>query len=664
MFQELRLAARALRSTPGQTLGAIVVLAVGLGATTAIYTLIDRVLLHPVDIHDPGRVVRFFERRPSGPPYEAFLYSEWLAKRSELQAFDSIAAYGDPEVGPIVLDQGGHPALINALAVSSNYFGLIGVTMARGTGLRAEHDQPGAPAAAVLSDRAWRTRFGSAPDVVGRSIHVNDALIAVVGVAPPGAHSPEIGRGPDLYVSLRSVPLLSSVPETFFDTEPVENFSPNAWLKLLGRLKAGASVEQAEAETDARRRARDGVVPQGTTRTAFLSPLKLAALPLQTRSETVSFLLLLGGTVGLLLILTCASVAALLLARIERRGRDLAVRAALGARPGKLVRLALTEALLVAFAGGVLSLLVSRTLLKTLSTFSLPGVAAIGSLELEPDLRVVLFVLAAALVTALGCGLVPGWQSSRTDVVTHLASRPGSTGRGRFTLQAPLAAAQVAVALTLLVGASLFVRSVRSVLGRDLGLASRHLLMATPTTVAQRGSLEGVEALLPDTIARLRALPGVEAVALGPAPFGRGGGFNQITVDGQRARLPEGQRFLMDAVGAGYLTAIGVPLVAGREILEADQTGEPAGAVVNQSFAQRFWPGENVVGRRFRFSPFTRDFHIVGLAKDARFRDLDSGRLRVCTWLAARCPPSFEGTSSSSALRRPRGGCRRPSLAS
>jgi predicted permease len=636
MFQELRQAARALRSTPAQTLGAVTVLAVGLGATTAIYTLIDRVLLHPVDIHDPSRVVRFFERRSSRPPSEGVLYSQWLDRKSDLHAFEGVAAYGEPGVGPIMLDHGDRPTLVSAIAVSSNYFSVIGMTMARGTGLLAEHDRPGSPPAVVLSDQAWRTLFDSVPDVVGRSIHVNDALITVVGVAPPGAHSPEVGRGPDLYVSLRSVPLLSSVPMTFFDAEPVEGWSPTAWWKLVGRLKPGVSVEQAEGEIYSRERARLlalGVRPEGITRTAMLLPLTLAALPLQTRSETVSFLSLLGGTVGILLLLTCASVAALLLARIERRRRDLAVRTALGARPGKLVRLALTEALLVTFAGGALSLLVSRTLLKSLSTFSLPGVAAIGSLELEPDLRVAVFSLAAALVTALTCGLVPGWQSARTDVVTHLASRPGSTGRGRFTLQASLAAAQVAVALALLVGASLFVRSIQSVLGRDLGFASQRLLIATPSTLAPRQSAEAREALLQETVARVRAMPGVEAVAMGPTPFGENGGVPSIKIDGREVRLPEGQRFSMDAVGAGYLKAVGVSLLAGREILEADQTNESLVSVVNQSFAQHFWPGETVIGRRFTFLPFRRDIEIVGLAKDARFRNLDSGPM-ACVYMA------------------------------
>jgi predicted permease len=634
MFQELRQAVRTLKATPGQALGAVVVLAVGLGATTAIYTLIDRVLLHPVDIRNPGRFVRFFYPGWSGLPTEGVVYSQWLEKKADLESFSGVAAFGEPEVGPIVLDRGDRPLPINAIAVSSDYFALIGVTMARGTGFLPEHDRPGAPPAAVLSDRAWRKVFDSAPDVVGRSIHLNEALLTVVGVAPPGAHSPEVGKGPDLYVSLRSVPFLSSVPETFFDTEPVESISPYAWLKLLGRLKPGVSVEQAEAETNICQRARDGVPPGGITRTSRLLPLTLAALPLQTRNETAAFLVLLGSTVGLLLVLTCASVAALLLARIERRRRDLAVRAALGAQPGRLVRLGLMEALLVTVVGGIFSLAVSSTLLKTLSTFSLPGVEAIGALELSPDLRVAVFSLTVALVTALACGVVPGWQSARTDVVTRLASRPGSTGRGRFTLQTPLAAGQVAVALALLVGASLFVRSIQSVLGRDLGFASQRLLIATPTTVLPRQSAETVEALLQDAVGRLRTLPGIEAVVLGPAPFGAGaGGSPSIRVDGREVRLPAGQRFGMDAVGPGYLTAIGVPLLAGREILEADRTGTSLVAVVNQSFAQRFWPGETVVGRRFTFLPFRRDIQIVGLAKDARFRNLDSGPT-PCVYLA------------------------------
>jgi putative ABC transport system permease protein len=628
MFHELRPAARALRATPGQALGAVLVLALGLGATAAVYTLIDRVLLHPVDIRNADRVVRFFLTRPSGPPLEGFEYSEWLDARSQLESFDDIAAYGDPDIGPIVLDRGDRSIALSATAVSSNYFTLIGVPMARGAGFLADHDRPGAAPAAVLSDRAWRTLFDSATDVVGRGIHVNGALMTVVGVAPPGAHSAEVGRGPDLFVSLRSVPLLANEPGTFFDTEPVASYSPFAWLKLLGRLKRGVSIERAEAETELRRRTRlfvNGLVPEGVAHyVSFLQPLTRAALPVQTRREAASFLSLLGGTVGLLLILTCASVAALLLARIERRRRDLAVRSALGAAPRQLVRLALAEALLVACGGGCLSLLVSRTLLRTLSAFAIPGIETIGMLELEPDLRVSVFALGAALVTALACGLVPGWQSARTDVVTHLVARPGSTGRGRFSLQSALAAAQLAVALALLVGAALFVRCVESVLGRDLGFASQRVLIATPK-LAPKQSPETVEPLLQDALARLRNRSGVEIAVLGPAPLGPGCGSPSILRDGQKARLPEGQRFCLDAVGGGYLTAIGVPVIAGREILEADQAGRPLVAVVNQSFARAFWPGEHVVGRRFKCLPFENEIEIIGLAQDARFRSLDSG---------------------------------------
>jgi predicted permease len=630
MSKGLRQAARALRSTPGQALGAIVVLAIGLGATTATYTLIDRVLLHPVDIRNPSRLVRFFwsdTRRP-GPPRGGFDYSKWLESRSGHPGLEDVAAYGDYGLAGSVLERPQGAVPITVMAVSSNYFALIGVTLARGSGLLPEHDRPGAPLVAVLGNRAWRAYFDAAPDVVGRAIRVNDALLTVVGIAPTGAHRPEVGRGPDVFVSLRSVPSLSAFPGTYFDTEPVEGFSPTSWLELLGRLKPGVRVEEAEAAARLRERRRLlglGIPSERVTRTAHLLPLTLAALPLQTRGETASFLSLLGGTVGLLLVLTCASVAALLLARIERRRRDLAVRAALGAEPWRLVRLALSESALVACVGGAAGLAVSHALLKTLSAFSLPGIQEIGSLPLVPDLRVVSFSLAAAVCTALACALVPGWQSARVDVVTHLASRPGSTGRGRSTVQAPLAAAQVAAALTLLAGAALFVRSVESVLGRDLVFASDNLLVATPMASSPRQSLEPLKALLPDTLARLRALPGVEGAALGPSPFGGNNRSPSIVVDGREVRLPAGDLFGMDAVGPGYLATIGVPLLDGRGILESDVAGGPPVAVVNESFARAFWPGAAVVGRRFRFLPFTRDFEVVGLAKDARFRDLDSG---------------------------------------
>jgi predicted permease len=644
---DLRQASRALRNAPYAVLGAVVTLALGLGATTAIFTLLDTVLLRPLDVRDPERIVRFFDQRPGRASDPGFLYSQWRDRR-ELNSFDKVAAYGMAGFLPTLLELGDRLLTVEALAVSSNYFEVLGVPMALGSGITPEDEVRGAPAVAIISDRAWRVFFAAAPDVVGKVVRLNQTPITIVGVAPPGSHRPELRPSPAFFVSMRAVPLLTAFPMTFFDTEPDARSSPIRHWRLLGRLKEGISISQAEAEVDAQDRVRQSagsVAPDQIRKTAMLLPLTVAALPLTTRADTTRFLWLLTGTVALLLLLACMSVAGLLLARFTQRRRELAVRIALGAGKGRLVRLALAESALVAAGGGAAGLLVSHYLLQSLGSFWLPGAVSVETLRLAPDVRILFFVLLISFATAAVCALGPAGQATRTDVVEHLSSRPGSTAHGRSHTQPVLVIVQVAVALVLLVGAGLFGRSVERVLSRDVGFPGDQVLVASVTTTPQRYPQERAEALIVDAAARIRQLSGVEGVGLGPRPLGMSHGAPSIRIDGQEVRMPMGEVFGVDLVGPGYLTALGVSILAGRDIVESD-VGGPLVAVVNEGFARQFWPDANPFGRVFTLLPFQKSITIVGIAKDARWADVRSGPTPCVYIPRSGAPPGYASLPS------------------
>jgi predicted permease len=429
---------------------------------------------------------------------------------------------------------------------------------------------------------------------------------------------------------------------SFFDTQPLTGYSPVAHWSVIGRLRPGVTVDQAEAHVDARTKARrQASAPRSMDngKSIMLMPLTTAALNLRTRTETVQFLSLLTITVGLLLALACTSVTSLLLARIAQRRRELAIRVALGAGPGRIVRLVLWEAALVVGGGAVAGVGVSRLLLESLGSFWLPGSVAVKNLTLAPAAApVAAFAVVAAIVVTLACGLAPAEQVLKTDLVVSLSARPGSTAQGRSHTRAILVATQVAVAVVLLVGGQLFRRSVERVLSRDLGFPAAKVLVASVTTIPQLYPPEQAESLMFDAAVRIRQIPGVEGVALGPTPLGPAQGGSAIRVGGQERRMAAGRSFGLDFVEPGFLTALGNPLVIGRDIVESDSAGSPLVAVASESFARHLWPDSSALGRVFTFLPFRGDITVVGVAKDGRWTDAQSGPI-PCLYMPRRQAP-------------------------
>lgn len=626
MLNDLRQAARSLRRTPITSLGALATLTLGLAATIAAYGLIDAVLLHPVDVREPGRVVRFFRQvAGSRGPSAGHLHSQWRRADEGLRRVRGVAAFGSVGFSTVSLDRGDHEESFEALAVSSNYFGVIGARMARGAGLQPEHDRPGAAPVVVLGYDAWQAAFGGSEDIIGRTLRLNDKPVSVVGVAEPGSHRPDVGPAPAFFFSTRSFHALSPFPMSVFDSEPLPDFSPTNHWSMIARLPEGVSLDEVEAEADlldrhfqAELAAKRGLPPDRIRKQVMLMPLVAAALPLGTRGEVTRFLGLLTLTVSLLLVLGCASVVSLFLARLTERRKEMAVRISLGAGQASLTRIALAEAFLVAAVGGAVGLALSRLLLASIAVFWMPGLLPTEALAALPPLRVAVFAATAAFLAAALCALGPAWQAARTDVAAMLVSRPGATGRGRSWAREAVVAAQVAIALTLLVGAALFQQSLSRVIGRDLGFASDRVLVGH-VAISRRDRPEDVESRVAQTMATLRSHPSIEEVAVGPSPLDGGSGSPSIRVAGIERRLPDGQIFRIDRVGPGYFGTLGVPLLQGREFGDDDLRGDHHVAVVNEAFVRAFWPGERVVGRQFTFLPLRDELTIVGVARDAKW---------------------------------------------
>lgn len=647
MLHECRQAVRALRSTPYATLGAVLTLGLGLGASGTMLTIVDRVLLRPLDLPDSGRVVRFLRLEGGRLNDAGWLLSSWQAYQ-RLASFQGVAAYGGAGVPPLLLDASDRVVPIEALAVSSNYFQVLGRQLPLGPGILPQDEARGAAPVLVISDALWRSHFQSSPDVVGRSLRLNQTLFTIVGVAPPGRHRPDIGPRPDVFVSMRAVLSLLPFPMNIFDTESDPAFSPVAYWRILGRLRTDVTTKDAQAELTASRPgspiATSSAGPSQARQAALVSA-SLAALPVSTRDDATRFVWLLVGTVLLLFVLACASVINLLLARLDARRTDLAVRIAIGAPRFHVIRLAVAEPVLIVAAGSALAVAVMYAMLWTLRSFGIPGFITLGDLDLSPDLRLVLAMSLVATVAAVLCAVGPAIRAVSTNAVEHLSRRPGThTGGWWWDLQSTLVSLQVAVALVLLIAGGLFARSIGRVLSRDFGFPVDRVLLGS-VVMSDRYSAQDAERAIVDAAADVRDAYGAAGVAVGPSPLGQSYGVTALVIDGQEYRMPTGRTFTVDLVEPGYLTNLGVAILQGRDLLEGDRADGQA-AVINQAMAATFESRISLLGRSVSFLPFRQPLTVVGVAANARWSDINSGATPSIYLLRRNAPAGLGGTPS------------------
>jgi len=641
--QDLRYALRTLASKPGFTLVVVLTLALGIGANTAIFTLMDQVLFRLLPVKEPERLVVVDAPGPfSGQSHNhsdtltPMSHPLFLELRDKSGAFEgALAEY----TTALHVNVGNQTDPVDGVLVSGTFFDVLGLRPAAGRLLGADDDRtPGAHPVVVLGHGFWTRRFAADPRAVGQTLLVNGQRMTVVGVAPAGFHGIDVGESPDVYVPLMMLP---QVVPTW--TRGLGDWRVR-WLTVMARLKDGLTRDQAAARANVLY----GQLLQEDLqrieskserfRTAFLKK-RLELLPggrgvsgLRDQSKTP--LLVLMGMVGLVLLIACANVANLLLARASSRQKEVALRLALGASRGRLVRQLLVECLVLALAGGLLGIAVSAWTADVLLG-ALPFETAARVLSPDPDLRVALFALALSLATGVVFGLVPALQSTRPDLAPTLKNESGTLlgGAAPFRFRKGLVITQVALSLLLLIGAGLFTRSLMNLRRLNPGFEPQRLITFAVDPALSGYELERRFALFKQIQEEIAAEPGVRAVSMADVPLMTSSDMSHtVSVQGYEAKEGENMNPNFNEVGPGFFATMGIPLVAGRDFDETDRVGSRRVAVVNESFARYFFGDKDAVGRRFVENRFKGtpdpDTEIVGVAKDTRAGSLREDQRR------------------------------------
>jgi len=635
-LQDVRYALRQMRKSPGFTLVAVLTLALGIGANTGIFTLVNAVLLKSLPVPDPEQLflVRMSDRLAENT---RFSYPQFRDMRAALPQAASVAAMTWPS--DFYANFGNRqPEMVRGQLVSGNYFQTIETYPALGRLLTVDDDRTvGGSPVAVISYGCWQRRFGQDRNLIGRKIIVNGMPLEIVGVAAPGFFGAKAGTAPEFWLPTM---MQSAVhyAQHYSQTEAAEFDKPwiaqqdISWLQLIVRVKSPQALPQADAalnqlfRQDFERAVLKLTDPQ--ERRAFLrTRLELEpggrGLPSLRRSFSQSLTVLMG-TVGLVLLIACANLANLLLARAAVREREIAVRLSLGATRARLVRQLLTECVLMSGFGAVLGVGVAYWCSAVLPKWASSGATPI-SLNLAPDARVLFFSTAVALLTGFLFGLAPAVQGTRVEPARALkASARGFAGSGRgWSLKQTLVASQVALSLVLLVGAGLFLRTLRNFSELDPGFDRDHILTVWLDTHMAGYKQEQLSALYERLIERVEAIPGVRSASLASCGLAIGcGDSSDIYLPG----IPHtnGETDAQERrVSHHFFDTVGIPLVEGRDFATTDNEKTLAVTIVNQTFVREFLKDKNPIGQYFGYDTANdHRFQIVGVVKDARVNDI------------------------------------------
>jgi|HubBroStandDraft_1064217.scaffolds.fasta_scaffold06954_6 putative ABC transport system permease protein len=605
-MRHFRYGARTLAKSPGFALVAIVTLALGIGANTAIFSVANALLLRPLPYAHPERLVLVYAERADAAgaihPF-SFPRSTFLSEKS--RAFSGFAAFTNETFN---LTGRGDPEQLAAARVSWNFFDVLGVRPAMGRAFLPEEDRPGGRAVCLISHALWTRTFGARADIAGQNITLDATPYTIVGVLPRDFHFAPLGRGVDLWAP------------RVFDlniTTPAQIQGGVGFLSAVARLAPGIGARQAEAEMgilDRQYKRENPRMPDADP----AQTIRARELQGQIVSNVRTAVLILCGAVGLLLLIACANVAALLLSRALARRKEIAIRTALGARRGALIMQLLAESVLLAAAGGLLGIALSALgthALATLGQGNLPRVEEIGI-----DWRVLAFTAVLSLITGVLFGLAPALQASRQDLnpVLRAEGRGSAGSRRRSRARGALVVAQVALSMVLLVGAGLLIRSFVRLRNVSAGFDARNVLtmnIALPPTRYPKGPQ--MAAFYDQVVKRVSAMPGVQSAAVCSALPVRPVRFSPVLVEGQ-PELPLAARPILaiQMVSAAYFRTLRVALRQGREFTESDNAEAPLVAVVNETLVRRYWPHDNPIGKRLLLGRMAKPAEVVGVAAD------------------------------------------------
>jgi predicted permease len=620
---DLGYAVRYLRRTPAFTIPAVASLALGIAVTSTIFSVVNATLLRPLGPPGTGDLVRIGWATGEAQQFRSLTFDELEYVRARASTLRGIAGH---QLEPVVLAGNDVTGTAASEIVTANYFAVLGVPAALGRGFAPNEDEPGVAAGvAVISDRFWRTRFSARRSALGSVMRLNGTPVTVIGVAPRGFVGTFPGVDVDLWVPAGMANAINP-GET-------QRGQPSS-LMLLGRTKPGTELATVRAElaTLAVQIAADGTARNADDRLAVA--IARGVHPALHRPARVVLSVLMA-IVGLVLLIACANVSGMLLARASARRGELAVRLALGASRGRLVTQLLTESLVLALAGGFIGLVLAlRAIgsLNGLTTATGPTGAPIF-LALGMDYRVLAFTAVIAVATTVVFGLAPALQATRVDIASALKDAVVGSGKSRSRLQGALVIAQVTVAFVLMVGAGLLYRSLRNAHATDVGFDQDRVVVASFDLSRLGYDAPRTEAFFDELLLRVRSTPGVEHAALAEfIPMGRSGTMEValpggVTPDVSRrprgfdaeAARREGDRpnVAYNRVTDAYLATLGQPVARGRDFQASDRAGSPPVVVVNEAMARRFWPGESPLGRRVQLGE--SEHEVVGVVADARF---------------------------------------------
>ncbi len=636
LVRDVRHAIRGLRRQPGLTITALATLALAVGGATGIFSVVDAVLLRPLPgVRDPDRLVTFSRIQPSGT-YDNFSLPDFRGYAAGAPAFGSVSAH----VGAVVsagietsagTAAGGEPARrLRADLVTGGYFATLGVTPLRGRLLDAGDDAPAVgDRVAVLSEGMWRSDFGAAADVVGRTIRLNGAAFRVVGVAQGGFTGTAIGRPVDLWLPLAARPI--AMPRM---SEGIEDDRAAGWMQVFGRLRPGATLTDARAQLSVVSAQLARAYPlTNADRRVGLTP-GLGLYP-DDRAEIAGTLRLLFGAVMLVVLIACANVAGLLLVRFGARQHEMAARLALGGGPGRLIRQTLVEGLVLALAAGALGLVLAR-FVAVLATAAQPPSSVLHELHVTLSVRVLAFALASAIVTGLLVAVLPALRAARLTPMVVLRQGGRGAAPRRARTQRALVGGQVSLSFAMLFVSSMLLVGLYRIVTAPPGFETRDVAMLSLDLGSQGYTRERGEALLHDVLTRAAAVPGTRSVSLGTGGVPPTDCLCRVSVfhpgevpppevfHGRSLEL--GVRPAYAAVAPRFFATLGIPIVQGRDFTDADRSGGPSVAIVNESLAQRLWPGKDPIGRRIVMPPWEGPIgpplEVIGVAGDTRWRSL------------------------------------------
>src|SRR5437016_1032469 len=626
-MSDLRYAFRQLLKNPGFTTVAVLTLALGIAANTTIFSFVNVLLLRPPPVEEPGKLWQVWRQNLKGgsafETYQGLTYPGYVYLRDHNQSFALLAAF-DPETPFVSWSREGIGQSIQCQFVSGNFFNACGIGTTLGRPFGPQEDrQPGADPVAVVSHVFWKNGLGNDPQIVGRVLTINGLSRAVVGVAPEGFTGLLAGLSPDLWSPYMMAPVVQHDPEWHTRTGAFSHFG-------VGRLKPGVSAPQAEAELTALIRQLEEIEP-GHNKDFGAAVFPSTMVPSPFRGTVWAFTAVLMGAVLMVLVIACANAANLMLARALARRREMAVRSSIGATRWRLMRQVLTESVLLALLSGGVGLLLTNWFLPVLLRLTPPTLPVRPEVGL--DARVFAFTALVSLLTGILFGLAPAWQGTRVNLASALKDDAQAGGVRRSRFASALIVGQISICLVLLIASSLCVRSLFNAQNVRLGFKIENRVTAEVNLKDYGYSAEQMKQFNDRFLERVAALPGIESVAIADyLPLDSR--YLGITYNVEGREPPprqEGYALQTFDVGASYFATMGTALLRGREFAPSEREGAALAAIINQTMADQFWPGQDAVGRRlFEGKPGQGDsYEIIGVVETGKYRTLGENQRPV-----------------------------------